>query len=129
MLKNYEKTEDVMELLEIIEEVFPSWSYWKGRNEPPPILIIDEANKFSQLGSSKEGEIVLVLFLDWLVKITKDKKFHTVLITSDSLFLDWITQSKIYLIIVFGSKIFPTYSHHLFIGSAAYSTRNPICCW
>ncbi|CAB4419339.1 unnamed protein product [Rhizophagus irregularis] len=86
--KDYsEKTaKDIIKLLNTIDEYFPTW-------EQPPILIIDEVNKFSQLGSSKEGEIILVSFLDWLVKITKqEKKFHTVLITSDSLFLDWITQ-------------------------------------
>ncbi|EXX77298.1 uncharacterized protein OCT59_006812 [Rhizophagus irregularis] len=89
-----EKTaKDIIELLNTIGDFFLSWSSWKGQNEQLPILIIDEVNKFSQLGSSKEGEIILVSFLDWLVKITKqDKKFPIVLITSDSLFLDWITQ-------------------------------------
>lgn len=83
-----EKTaKDIIKLLNTIVEYFPICE--------PPILIIDEVNKFSQLGSSKEGKIILVSFLDWLVKITKqDKKFPIVLITSDSLFLDWITQCK-----------------------------------
>ncbi|CAB5388789.1 unnamed protein product [Rhizophagus irregularis] len=60
-----EKTaKDTIELLNTIGDFFLSWSSWKGQNEQLPILIIDEVNKFSQL----------------------------VLITSDSLFLDWITQ-------------------------------------
>ncbi|CAG8721125.1 16837_t:CDS:2, partial [Racocetra fulgida] len=84
---------EIAELLGMIEDHLPRWSFWKGRNVPPPILIIDEANKFSQLCSSAEGAIILESFLDWLVKNTKqEKNFHVVLTTADSFFSQWISK-------------------------------------
>ncbi|CAG8583109.1 8271_t:CDS:1 [Funneliformis mosseae] len=55
----------VSELLGKIANALPNWSFWKGYNVSPPILIIDEANLLSQLGdNSKEGAIFLKSFLN-----------------------------------------------------------------
>ncbi|CAG8600765.1 18332_t:CDS:2 [Acaulospora morrowiae] len=59
-----------------------------GDYAPPPILIVDEANLISQLGdSSKEREILLKSFLNWLMINTKqENRFHAVLTPSDLFF-------------------------------------------
>ena len=79
---------DVSELLTEIAHALPKWTIWHGYYAPPPILIIDEANLFSQLGdSSQEGAALLKSFLNWLVLNTKQENhFHAVLTSSDSFF-------------------------------------------
>ncbi|KAF0528468.1 hypothetical protein F8M41_013158 [Gigaspora margarita] len=62
---------DVSKLLDNIGNALPSWIHWNGYNIPPPILVIDEANKFSQLGRSERGEILLKSILDWMVQCKK----------------------------------------------------------
>ncbi|CAJ0845192.1 12581_t:CDS:2 [Entrophospora sp. SA101] len=84
-------SDDVIKLLDNIASALPKWTCWDGYNIPPPILIIDEANKFSHLGGSKDGEVLLESILDWLVVNTKqENRFHAVLTSSDSFFLNWI---------------------------------------
>ncbi|CAJ0635449.1 9951_t:CDS:2 [Entrophospora sp. SA101] len=84
---------DVMKLLDNIENALPKWTCWDSYNIPPPILFIDEANMFSQLGSSKEGEVLLKSILNWVVVNTKEKRrFHVVLTSSDSFFFNWIVK-------------------------------------
>ncbi|RIA86303.1 hypothetical protein C1645_829450 [Glomus cerebriforme] len=82
----------VNELFDKITRSLPNWNFWYGYNIPPPILVIDEANLLSQLGnSSNEGAILLKSFLNWLVVNTKQqKRFHAVLTSSDSFFLNWV---------------------------------------
>ncbi|CAG8454621.1 9254_t:CDS:2, partial [Paraglomus occultum] len=46
---------DVCELLDNVSNALPSWTHWNGYNIPPPILVIDEANKFSQLEQFGRG--------------------------------------------------------------------------
>ncbi|KAF0482060.1 hypothetical protein F8M41_023519 [Gigaspora margarita] len=82
---------DVTELFDNIGNALPNWTCWKGYDIPPPILVIDEANMFSQLGSSENGEVLLKSILNWMVVNTKEKgRFHIVLTSSDSFFFDWI---------------------------------------
>jgi AAA+ ATPase superfamily predicted ATPase len=87
---------DVCMFLSEITHDLPTYNSWNFYNIPPPILIIDEVNMLtSQIGSSKEGEFFLKSFLNWLVSNTmEEKRFHVVLTTSDSLFLDWIVGRK-----------------------------------
>ncbi|PKK60324.1 hypothetical protein RhiirC2_793486 [Rhizophagus irregularis] len=60
-------------------------------NIPPPIWVIDEANMFSQLEGSEEGEVLLKSILNWMVANTKEKgRFHIVLTSSDPFFFNWI---------------------------------------
>ncbi|RHZ84274.1 hypothetical protein Glove_84g165 [Diversispora epigaea] len=82
----------VINLLHKITDSLPNQNFWTCYNIPPPILIIDEANLFSQLGeNSKEEATLLKSFLNWLVINTKQEKhFHVVLTSSDSFFFDWI---------------------------------------
>ena len=47
---------DVSKLLTEIAHALPKWTIWHGYYAPPPILIIDEANLFSQLGDSSQLE-------------------------------------------------------------------------
>ncbi len=86
----------VSELLIEIARALPKWNIWHGDYAPPPILIVDEANLLSQLGdSSKEGAVLLKSFLNWLVMNTKqENRFHAVLTSSDSFFLNWIINRK-----------------------------------
>jgi len=79
-------------LLSEISDRLPQWSWWSGMNVPPPILVIDEANRFDQLGEvSPESANLIQTFLQWMVLNTKqDQKFHIVLTSSDSFFINWI---------------------------------------
>ena len=62
------------------------------------ILVIDEANMFSQLGHSEEGKILLKSILNWMVVNTKEMgRFHVVLTSSDSFFFNWIVNRKSFL--------------------------------
>ncbi|CAB4463980.1 unnamed protein product [Rhizophagus irregularis] len=84
---------DVIELFEKIDETIETYSLWKNKIESPPLLIFDEAHLFSKLTKSKEGESLLISFLNWLVTCTKQNKFfHVVLTSSDSFFINWITK-------------------------------------
>ncbi|GBC36873.2 uncharacterized protein OCT59_003081 [Rhizophagus irregularis] len=75
-----------------IANALPDWNFWNSYKLPQPILVIDEANRFSRLGNSLNGgQELLKSFLDWLVLNTKEQKsFHAILTSSDSFFLDWI---------------------------------------
>ncbi|CAB5370519.1 unnamed protein product [Rhizophagus irregularis] len=75
-----------------IANALPDWNFWNSYKLPQPILVIDEANRFSRLGNSlNKGQELLKSFLDWLVLNTKEQKsFHAILTSSDSFFLDWI---------------------------------------
>ncbi|CAG8641143.1 1458_t:CDS:2 [Funneliformis mosseae] len=80
---------DVTRLLDNINTYLPNWTFWNGHNIPPPILIIDEANMFSQL--AKNDGTLLKSILNWLVLNTKEEeRFHAVLTSSDSFFFNWI---------------------------------------
>ncbi|CAG8742661.1 15548_t:CDS:2 [Gigaspora margarita] len=82
---------DISKLLDNIGNAFPSWTHWNGYNIPPPILVIDEANKFSQLGCSESGEILLKSILDWMVVNKKEKRCFNIVLTSfGSFFFNWI---------------------------------------
>ncbi|CAG8546662.1 4027_t:CDS:2 [Funneliformis caledonium] len=95
--KIFDKSEitpsSVSELLVEITRAFLKWNIWHSNYASPHILVVDEANLLSQLGdSSKEGAILLKTFLNWLVLNTKqENRFHAVLTSSDSFFLNWIT--------------------------------------
>ncbi|EXX55812.1 hypothetical protein RirG_221950 [Rhizophagus irregularis DAOM 197198w] len=80
------------ELFNKIANALPDWNFWNSYKLPQPILVIDEANRFSRLGNSLNGgQELLKSFLDWLVLNTKEQKsFHAILTSSDSFFLDWI---------------------------------------
>ncbi|CAB5391832.1 unnamed protein product [Rhizophagus irregularis] len=82
----------VRAMLNKIARALPNQNLWKGYNVPPPIFVIDEANSLNRLGhGSAEGEVLLKTFLDWLVLNTKQaNRFHVVLTSSDSFFIDWI---------------------------------------
>ncbi|PKY38629.1 hypothetical protein RhiirA4_514484 [Rhizophagus irregularis] len=82
----------VSELFNKIANALPDWNFWNSYKLPQPILVIDEANRFSRLGNSLNGgQELLKSFLDWLVLNTKEQKsFHAILTSSDSFFLDWI---------------------------------------
>ncbi|CAG8682489.1 8207_t:CDS:2 [Funneliformis caledonium] len=68
----------VSELLGKIANALPNWSFWKGYDVSPPILIIDEANLLSQLGdNSKEGQFFLNHFLTGLWRIRNKKSVFT----------------------------------------------------
>ncbi|PKC63935.1 hypothetical protein RhiirA1_463131 [Rhizophagus irregularis] len=55
------------QLLEKISNSLPNLSYWKNHNIPPPILVIDEANKLFDLPDlSKEYKTLFKAFLSWL---------------------------------------------------------------
>ncbi|CAG8810048.1 22865_t:CDS:1, partial [Dentiscutata erythropus] len=58
---------DVSKLLDNIGNALPNWTCWSGYDIPPPILVIDEANMFNQLGSSEEGKVLLKSILSWIV--------------------------------------------------------------
>ncbi|RIB12848.1 hypothetical protein C2G38_2199567 [Gigaspora rosea] len=82
---------DVTKLLDNISNALPNWTCWSGYDIPPPILVIDEANMFNQLGSSEKGKLLLKSILNWMVVNTKEKgRFHIVLTFSDSFFFNWI---------------------------------------
>ncbi|CAG8537993.1 3957_t:CDS:2, partial [Racocetra fulgida] len=82
---------DITRLLDNISAHLPNWSIWNGNNIPPPILVIDEANMFSQLAENDKN--LLKSILNWLVVNTKEeKRFHTVLTSSDSFFFNWIVK-------------------------------------
>ncbi|CAI2179359.1 1653_t:CDS:2 [Funneliformis geosporum] len=82
---------DVSKLLDGIGNALPNWTRWDGYKVPPPILVIDEANMFSQLCVAEEGKVLLKSILNWMVVNTKEKgRFHVVLTSSDSFFFDWI---------------------------------------
>ncbi|PKY52618.1 hypothetical protein RhiirA4_497080 [Rhizophagus irregularis] len=77
----------VSELLSKIAGTLPDWNFWNGYRIPQPILVIDEANLFSQLGRAS----LLKSFLNWLVLNTKEeRRFHAILTSSDSFFINWI---------------------------------------
>ncbi|CAB4420562.1 unnamed protein product [Rhizophagus irregularis] len=59
----------VSELLSKIAGTLPDWNFWNGYRIPQPILVIDEANLFSQL---------------------EERRFHAILTSSDSFFINWI---------------------------------------
>lgn len=86
----------VSELFTKISRALPDWDFWNGYKLPQPILVIDEANRFSRLGSSSdEGRELLESFLDWLILNTKEqRRFHAILTSSDSFFLDWLVNGK-----------------------------------
>ncbi|RGB22689.1 Archaeal ATPase-domain-containing protein [Rhizophagus diaphanus] len=88
--KYKEKTsDDVRTLLDKISDRLPNRSFWDGYQIPPPILIIDEANLFSQLG--RNDETLLKSILNWFVLNSKERRrFHVVLTSSDSFFFNWI---------------------------------------
>ncbi|CAG8473289.1 2215_t:CDS:2, partial [Paraglomus brasilianum] len=82
---------NVRKLLDGIGNALPNWTHWDGYKVPPPILVINEANMFSQLGHSEEGKILLKSILNWMVVNTKEMgRFHVVLTSSDSFFFNWI---------------------------------------
>ncbi|CAB4431052.1 unnamed protein product [Rhizophagus irregularis] len=60
---------DVRNLLRDIKNCLPIWSFWNSYDLPAPILIIDEANMFSQLGNSDPD--LLRSILNWMVLNTK----------------------------------------------------------
>jgi AAA+ ATPase superfamily predicted ATPase len=98
------KVDDVKILFNEISEFLLSWTYWKNEeNENLPIFVIDEADMLRQLSDkSIEGKNLLKIFLNWLVKITKqDKNLQVVLISSDPFFPDFIENSKFYLRVIF----------------------------
>ncbi|CAB4407840.1 unnamed protein product [Rhizophagus irregularis] len=79
------------ELLEKISSSLPNLSYWKNHNIPPPILVIDEANKLFDLPDlSKEYKTLFKAFLSWLKLIIQNNQFHVVLTSSEPFFLDWM---------------------------------------
>ena len=86
----------VTRLLSEISDRLPQWSWWSSMNVPPPILVIDEANRFNQLGEvSPVSANLIQTFLQWMVLNTKqDQKFHIVLTSSDSFFINWIRKCK-----------------------------------
>ncbi|CAB5356239.1 unnamed protein product [Rhizophagus irregularis] len=88
--KYREKTsDDVRTLLDKISNRLPNRSFWYGYQIPPPILIVDEANLFSQLGH--KDETLLKSILNWFVLNSKEKqRFHVVLTSFDSFFFNWI---------------------------------------
>ncbi|RGB27648.1 hypothetical protein C1646_768845 [Rhizophagus diaphanus] len=76
-------------LLNDIKNCLPRWTVWNDYNIPSPILIIDEANMFNQLGDS--DPTLLKSVLNWMVLNTKqESRFNIVLTSSDSFFLNWI---------------------------------------
>ncbi|PKY51551.1 hypothetical protein RhiirA4_424599 [Rhizophagus irregularis] len=82
------------ELLEKISSSLPNLSYWKNHNIPPPILVIDEANKLFDLPDlSKEYKTLFKAFLSWLKLIIQNNQFHVVLTSSEPFFLDWMEYS------------------------------------
>eukprot|EP00276_Gloeochaete_wittrockiana_P002359 CAMPEP_0184671170 /NCGR_PEP_ID=MMETSP0308-20130426/85342_1 /TAXON_ID=38269 /ORGANISM="Gloeochaete witrockiana, Strain SAG 46.84" /LENGTH=510 /DNA_ID=CAMNT_0027118249 /DNA_START=302 /DNA_END=1835 /DNA_ORIENTATION=+ len=57
----------------------------------PPVLVIDEANELDELSRTKAGRAELKKFLSLAVDYTKvNSRFHIVMATSDSFFLDWL---------------------------------------
>ncbi|RGB39862.1 hypothetical protein C1646_753989 [Rhizophagus diaphanus] len=80
---------DVRNLLKDIKNCLPQWTIWRRYDKPPPILIIDEANMFNQLGDLDPA--LLKSILNWMVLNTKqERRFNIVLTSSDSFFLNWI---------------------------------------
>ncbi|CAB5377695.1 unnamed protein product [Rhizophagus irregularis] len=65
---------NVRSLLNDIKNCLPQWTIWNSYNIPLPILIIDEANMFDQLGNS--DPTLLKSFLNWMVlnTIIQNKK-------------------------------------------------------
>lgn len=51
------------EFLEKISNSFPSLSYWKSHNIPPPILVMDEANLLFNLNKLDKYKILFKTFL------------------------------------------------------------------
>ncbi|CAG8517338.1 3248_t:CDS:2 [Paraglomus brasilianum] len=82
----------VTRLLCEISSRLPQWRWWSSMDVPPPILVIDEANRFDQLSEvSPESTSVIQTFLQWMVLNTKqEQKFHIILTSSDSFFINWI---------------------------------------
>lgn len=98
---------DIIELFQKIDKTLPKYSSWKNKCEPPPLLIFNEAHSFNKLAKSKEEEILLTSFLNWLVTSTKQNQlFHVVLISSDSFFINWITKSIFIFPIILDNNIF-----------------------
>ncbi|KAI7954155.1 hypothetical protein MJO28_006702 [Puccinia striiformis f. sp. tritici] len=61
-----------------------SWSSLHGHR--PPVLIIDEANAFQ-----RTDDETMAAFLDFVVRVTKQKKtMHVVFTSSDSFFENWL---------------------------------------
>ena len=60
---------DVSKLLDDIGNSLPNWTRWSGYDIPPPILVIDEANLFSQL--ERKNTALLKSILNWMVANTK----------------------------------------------------------
>ena len=78
-------------LFTFIRENTPNFRVWSGRKFP--IFFIDEANKMANLTKSEGGPEVLKMFLDFLVKCTKqDRRFHVLLASSDSFYQTWLSQ-------------------------------------
>ncbi|CAG8591163.1 12928_t:CDS:2 [Rhizophagus irregularis] len=75
-------------LLKKISSSLPNLSYWKNHNIPPPILVIDEANKLFE-----EYKTLFKAFLSWLKLIIQNNQFHVVLTSSEPFFLDWMEYS------------------------------------
>jgi len=79
----------------------PSWALFK-KNQKSPIFFIDEANKLKDILDGKQGQKALRTLLDWLVLGSKQtEKFHVVFGTSDSFFLEQLSQWNI------GNKVSP----------------------
>ena len=69
----------------------PKFSFWTGKKSP--IFFIDEANKMSNLTHTKQGRYVLMIFLEFLVKCTKqDSRFTVLLASSDSFYHLWLAK-------------------------------------
>ncbi|KAI7963113.1 hypothetical protein MJO28_001207, partial [Puccinia striiformis f. sp. tritici] len=71
---------------------------WSFSNKERPVLIIDEANALKRM--EKHSNVLTVfnfkivnVLLDFALTVTQsNSKMHIIFTTSDSLFLDWITQ-------------------------------------
>ena len=94
--KDKDKKIIVSDLFDKISSKLPNWSFWSGRDVPSPILVVDEVNLLGQFGeNSADSKWFIKIFLDWMVKNTKqEQRFHVVLTTSDSFFLEWIQGRK-----------------------------------
>lgn len=86
---NFSDTEEissinVRSLLNDIKNCLSQWTIWNSYNIPSPILIIDEANMFDQLGNS--DPTLLKSFLNWMVLNTKQENHFNIVLTSLCLF-------------------------------------------
>ena len=86
-------TKKLQELFDILSRALPNWSWLRGYDIPPPILIIDEANRLHVLLDDTRGNTVLNDFFAWIVLNTKQKhQFHVVTASSDSFYHRWLAR-------------------------------------